>query len=711
MKKLSTLILALLCLVSASAQTITASDLDFGTVSIKGQTELMMDLPVDVTISSGFFPYQGYIMAEISEDATGDCTFYIVDSYNGVGSIEFFPKYDNYTNPFNIGFYATAPGTYTGKARFYGYGAPSWDEVETFINLKVTVTGDAIVQKTVSYERVQTTSGLKVGDVVLFVDETTGSVSGDIYQTYLTAVTEGVTIDAQTGKAEVPEEMAAFALSKYNGNWQLTNTKTGERLLLDVSGKGAFSYGETDKEHLAGWGISITDGEAYVARPSDESFPVYYNSERFKPYNNAPGNGRLPSLYKKVSNSHEVQSSLSISPSTIDLGAAKLSEKKSIELTYTAQNLTDDILWDIDGADAQLFELTESGDRESGTLTITYLGTATKTGKVSASLIYLTQDVSLEAMEGSFPINLVIADEVVSLESIEFDSKSYDLALGQTLGLAQHVTLLPANAGDKSLTWQSGNTAVAVVDASGIVKPLKEGKTTITVTSVAVPAVKATCEVNVVLPAAESIELSAVELTLMVGESAQLIAHIMPTDANQAVSFTSDNAQVAAVDKDGNIVAKAEGTAVITVTAESDANIFAKCSVTVIKPEPTEATPAPVFSIEEGEVTRGTELVISAERPDDRLFVRIDGEEGEWEEYEGHCHYNIDRDLTIEAYVERDGFLPSETVSKTYTVRVEDAVESVDANRGAARKVLRDGHLLILLPDGTTYTATGAKLN
>jgi hypothetical protein len=126
---------------------------------------------------------------------------------------------------------------------------------------------------------------------------------------------------------------------------------------------------------------------------------------------------------------------------------------------------------------------------------------------------------------------------------------------------------------------------------------------------------------------------------------------------------------------------------------------------------PVEPAPAPVFSIEEGEVTRGTELIISAERPDDRLFVRIDGEEGEWEEYEGHCHYIIDRDLTIEAYVERDGFLPSETVSKTYTVRVEDAVESVDANRQAARKVLRDGHLLIIMPDGTTYTATGEKLN
>ena len=61
---------------------------------------------------------------------------------------------------------------------------------------------------------------------------------------------------------------------------------------------------------------------------------------------------------------------------------------------------------------------------------------------------------------------------------------------------------------------------------------------------------------------------------------------------------------------------------------------------------------------------------------------------------------------TITVTTNDGGFTASCEVTVT---KVGDAVESVEGDRRAARKVLQGGHLLIIMPDGTTYTATGAK--
>lgn len=57
-------------------------------------------------------------------------------------------------------------------------------------------------------------------------------------------------------------------------------------------------------------------------------------------------------------------------------------------------------------------------------------------------------------------------------------------------------TVLPENASNKTLTWNSSNPAVATV-ADGVITPVTQGATTITVASVAYPAVTASVAVTV----------------------------------------------------------------------------------------------------------------------------------------------------------------------------------------------------------------------
>jgi len=574
MKKIFTLFACLLTLaISAKAQdAIFADDLDFGTVSIKGQEAIMDSAYVHVTWTG--LPDGGYLWAKIVE---GEDNFFIQSSmpfYIGYGAKKVY-EYD-----LSIGYYAEVSDNFEGKVRIWGYASNWADEVEKIITVKVNVTRDAIIGTTTTFQKINTTSELKEGDVVVFAMESKACVGGPLYQTYLPAITEDVKVDVEKGTMEVPETAQTFTMSKYNGNWQFTNTDTGDRLLLYVGEKGAFTYGDTDKEHLAGWAIDVTDGEAWVRRPSDDSFPVQFaNNDRFKPYASETA-GELPNLYKKISDAHIFTSSVTLD-GIIDFGTVEKGETKSVTVGYTAEYLTDDIVWTAGGADAPYIIVESTGDRQSGTITLTYNGKLDFEGVLEVELEYLTQDIALDPMEGYFPIDITLIANTVKLTDLSFDAESYNVNLGETLNLAEHLTLTPQDAADKSLLWESSNKAYATVDANGVLTPLISGKVTITVSSVKVPEVKATAEVVINVPAAESIQIQS-ELTMHIGEKQTLTATVLPSGANQKVLWSIDNTDIATVNKNGQVTAKALGTTVLTATAESNEEISAQCTINVV---------------------------------------------------------------------------------------------------------------------------------
>ena len=142
--------------------------------------------------------------------------------------------------------------------------------------------------------------------------------------------------------------------------------------------------------------------------------------------------------------------------------------------------------------------------------------------------------------------------------------------------------MLPGNAYDKTVSWSSGNPNVAFVCSTGTVYAAGVGTTTITATS-RDGQKTATCNVTVTAPVT-GVELSRTSLTLLKGNSAALIAAVLPSNAsNKAVTWSSSNTNVASVDSSGKVTAKAAGNAAITVKT-ADGSKTASCSVQVTEP-------------------------------------------------------------------------------------------------------------------------------
>ena len=298
------IVLAVFSAISYAAVSININpnNVDFGTVSMVGHETEGVEGSADVRITwSGLQPYCGVYFEEV-EGPEEDCAFWMTPEPNVEGYLYGGDEWTPAEGPdFVMHFYATNPGSYTAKWAFWSYTDEYW-EVEServYLTMKVTVIAEELPRT--EMVRINTTSELKEGDIVVFVSESAGAVCGPLNGSYLPAITEDVTIS--DGVALVPLTAQQFTVSKYSGNWQFTTTDTGKRLHLDVSGKGAFTYADTKPDEiLAGWGISISNGVAEVSKP-DGTFPVEFNSDRFKPYKNHAGTD--VALYKIPSSGSE----------------------------------------------------------------------------------------------------------------------------------------------------------------------------------------------------------------------------------------------------------------------------------------------------------------------------------------------------------------------------------------------------------------------
>ena len=87
-----------------------------------------------------------------------------------------------------------------------------------------------------------------------------------------------------------------------------------------------------------------------------------------------------------------------------------------------------------------------------------------------------------------------------------------------------------------------------------------------------------TYEPIIVIPV-ESI--TADDITMMTGETAQITPTVLPADANQAVTYASANTSIATVSEDGLVTAVAAGTTTITITSVSTPEISTTINVTV----------------------------------------------------------------------------------------------------------------------------------
>lgn len=528
------------------------TNIDFGSYSIKGLSEVTDS--VELTLSPSGISANG-IGVEVVDDAEG--IFRTSNSWlypNGT------PDFHG-VNKAKVYFYAIEKGTFTAKLRLTDYDTEAYEDVQ----LKVVITDEAIVPKTIPFERVETTSGLKDGDTIVFVCESAQEACGPLDGAALSTI--GITLNA--GKAEVPETgVQMFRATKYSGNWQFhTADADAKRLHLDIvsnNAKGAFTYADTQAGAiLANWGVDITNGDAVVSRPDeDKTYPVRWVSGstggRFKPYLNVTGSAI--SIYKKVGSAVDIQSKLEVS--AIDFGTVELGEEKEVVVNYTGENLTDDIMWDITGTDAALFSVTPttSTNRTSGSVTVKYLGTADAVKTINAKLYALTQDAKLDALEKEVSISITLVPNTIKLTKIEFVDAPDSLVKGTSIDLKPYLVLTPDNAADKSLTWTVDKSDQGTVEDGVYTAKNVTGSVTITATSVKVPSVSASVTLMQYEPKPASITLDKHEITTHIGETVTLQGIVSPEGASQDCYFTIRNKNILTYSK-GDVTGSAKLTA------------------------------------------------------------------------------------------------------------------------------------------------------
>ena len=175
--------------------------------------------------------------------------------------------------------------------------------------------------------------------------------------------------------------------------------------------------------------------------------------------------------------------------------------------------------------------------------------------------------------------------------SVEVSSPAEPTALGEPLQLGEMLQLSvealdehgQAVAGVE-FSWESSNTSVATVDATGLVTAVAAGTATITASA---GDVQATVEITVVSATQPvvSVEVSPSAETIAIGTTRQLSAEAFDENG-QAVagvefSWESNNTPVATVDATGLVTGVAEGSATIFASAGS---VQGRAHIAVVNP-------------------------------------------------------------------------------------------------------------------------------
>lgn len=167
---------------------------------------------------------------------------------------------------------------------------------------------------------------------------------------------------------------------------------------------------------------------------------------------------------------------------------------------------------------------------------------------------------------------------VVAVTGVSVNPTTATVGLGSTQQL--NAVIAPANATNQNVTWTSSNTAVATVNAYGLVTAVSAGTTTITVKTVDGNKT-ATSAITVAAIPVASVSVSPTSVSLYAGNTQQIAATIAPANAtNKNVTWSSSNNAIATVNSSGLVTAVTSGSVMITATAQ-DGNKTASAAITV----------------------------------------------------------------------------------------------------------------------------------
>ena len=222
--------------------------------------------------------------------------------------------------------------------------------------------------------------------------------------------------------------------------------------------------------------------------------------------------------------------------------------------TITPEDSTDEIVWS--SSNPQIVEVSDQGK-----LVALGCGTATITARAGSC-----QATCL----------VTVTELVIDVKTVKINKPVLNLNKGETEYLI--ATVIPFDATDKIVVWNSSDPSVASVNGEGKVTAEKGGSAVVTATA---GGVSGECQVIVYSPVT-AISLNARDITLDKGSTFVMVATVDPEDAtDKTVTWTSQDNNVVSVNSNGVVSALKGGAAKIVAKAEDKT---AECVVTVLAP-------------------------------------------------------------------------------------------------------------------------------
>lgn len=158
--------------------------------------------------------------------------------------------------------------------------------------------------------------------------------------------------------------------------------------------------------------------------------------------------------------------------------------------------------------------------------------------------------------------------KMLDIEISEYESEMY-------VGKSQNITatILPSDYVGDTIKYTSSDNNIIKVSSTGDVKALAKGEAVVTVSA---GSIKKELSISVRV-STEGITLNSTFVVLKIGETYKLTSEVLPETANQNVTYTAVNSNVATVNVQGEIKAKSIGNTTVLVT-----NSECTTSVTVV---------------------------------------------------------------------------------------------------------------------------------
>ena len=266
------------------------------------------------------------------------------------------------------------------------------------------------------------------------------------------------------------------------------------------------------------------------------------------------------------SGNYNVSSSTSSFSTTVTLSAGDI---VSFEYCVSSESNYDEFRFYVDG----FIELRESGLVSWNS----YSYQATADGEYTFMWSY-TKDSVVNGNSDACWVDNVYIGAPLAVTGIDV-LEQLDIPVNGTGTVAYSV--LPENAYNKNVSFESADAGIAAVNANGVVTGVSAGETTITVTTED-GGFTGACTINVYNQAVTGVTIEPSEAELTVGSSTKLTATVLPENAsNKNVVYSVDDESILSVDQDGNVTGLSLGTATVTVTTE-DGGFSASAEITVM---------------------------------------------------------------------------------------------------------------------------------